>query len=84
MPPRAYVIEVSITPGRGLGGTRGVQNWYPAYFLVQSQGSCSLGLQSMGVPTESGELWILGDVFIREYYVIFNRATNQVGLSRLL
>lgn len=84
VPPRAYVIEVSITPGRGLGGTRGVQNWYPAYFLVQSQGSCSLGFQSMGVPTESGELWILGDVFIREYYVIFNRATNQVGLSRLL
>ncbi|KAK2525196.1 hypothetical protein Q9233_008907 [Columba guinea] len=56
----------------------------PRAYVIESQGSCSLGLQSMGVPTESGELWILGDVFIREYYVIFNRATNQVGLSRLL
>ncbi|XP_064922510.1 pepsin A [Columba livia] len=56
----------------------------PRAYVIESQGSCSLGFQSMGVPTESGELWILGDVFIREYYVIFNRATNQVGLSRLL
>ena len=42
-----------------------------------------LGLQGMNAPTESGELWILGDVFIREYYVIFDRANNQVGLSQL-
>lgn len=37
----------------------------------------------MNVPTGSGELWILGDIFIHEYYVIFNRANNMVGLSRL-
>ena len=37
----------------------------------------------MDVDTESGELWILGDVFIRRYYVIFDRADNKVGLSRL-
>ncbi|XP_010007840.1 PREDICTED: pepsin A-like [Nestor notabilis] len=58
--PSAYVVEVSILLGWGLGG-----------------------LQGMDVPTESGELWILGDVFIREYYVIFNRGKNMVGLSRL-
>lgn len=50
---------------------------------LQSNGYCTLGFQGMDVPTESGELWILGDVFIREYYVIFNRANNMVGLSRL-
>uniref|UniRef100_A0A663EZY8 pepsin A n=1 Tax=Aquila chrysaetos chrysaetos TaxID=223781 RepID=A0A663EZY8_AQUCH len=59
VPPRAYVIEVSI------------------------DGYCTLGFQGMNIPTESGELWILGDVFIREYYVIFDRANNMVGLSQL-
>ncbi|KAM6133080.1 pepsin A-5 [Phoenicopterus ruber ruber] len=52
-------------------------------YVMESNGYCSLGFEGMDVPTESGELWILGDVFIREYYVIFNRATNKVGLSRL-
>lgn len=51
--------------------------------LEQSDGYCSLGLQGMDTPTEEGELWILGDVFIREYYVIFDRANDRVGLSRL-
>ncbi|NXN26054.1 PEPA protein, partial [Nycticryphes semicollaris] len=55
----------------------------PSAYVIKSNGYCTLGFQGMNVPTESGELWILGDVFIREYYVIFNRATNMVGLSRL-
>ncbi|XP_061204442.1 pepsin A-like [Neopsephotus bourkii] len=55
----------------------------PSAYVTESNGVCSLGFQSMNVPTESGEMWILGDVFIREYYVIFSRAKNMVGLSRL-
>ncbi|XP_065540487.1 pepsin A-like [Lathamus discolor] len=55
----------------------------PSAYVVKSDGVCSLGFEGMEVPTESGELWILGDVFIREYYVVFNRAKNMVGLSRL-
>ncbi|KFP12911.1 Pepsin A, partial [Egretta garzetta] len=55
----------------------------PSAYVIQSDGYCMLGFQGMGTPTESGELWILGDVFIHEYYVIFNRANNMVGLSPL-
>ncbi|NWS50648.1 PEPA protein, partial [Probosciger aterrimus] len=55
----------------------------PSAYVVESDGVCSLAFEGMDVPTESGELWILGDVFIREYYVIFNRAKNMVGLSSL-
>ncbi|NXF25966.1 PEPA protein, partial [Rhodinocichla rosea] len=55
----------------------------PRAYVLRSNGYCTLGLQGMDVPTEEGELWILGDVFIREYYVIFDRANNKVGLSWL-
>ncbi|NXI06774.1 PEPA protein, partial [Irena cyanogastra] len=55
----------------------------PRAYVLRSNGYCTVGLQGMDVPTEEGELWILGDVFIREYYVIFDRANNKVGLSRL-
>ncbi|NWI58961.1 PEPA protein, partial [Calyptomena viridis] len=54
-----------------------------AYVIRQSGEFCSLGLQGMDAPTEEGELWILGDVFIREYYVVFDRANDKVGFSRL-
>ncbi|KAI6068373.1 Pepsin A-like protein [Aix galericulata] len=46
-------------------------------YVIESDGLCSLGFEGMDTPTESGELWILGDVFIREYYVIFDRANNK-------
>ena len=87
VPPSAYVVEVSVPPGRGdLGGPGGVpaaDKRPPPCPRLQSDGYCVLGFEGMDVDTESGELWILGDVFIRRYYVIFDRADNKVGLSRL-
>jgi len=50
-----------------------------AYALQVAPGYCSSGFQ----PTGAG-LWILGDVFIREYYSIFDRGNNQVGLANAI
>ncbi|KAJ1166652.1 hypothetical protein NDU88_007051 [Pleurodeles waltl] len=54
----------------------------PYAYVQQSKTSCTTGLQSMDIPTTSGDLWILGDVFIREYYSIFDRGNNKVGFAK--
>uniref|UniRef100_A0A8B9NX49 pepsin A n=1 Tax=Apteryx owenii TaxID=8824 RepID=A0A8B9NX49_APTOW len=50
-------------------------------YILQKDGSCSLAFEGLNLPTDSGDLWILGDTFIREYYVVFDGANNRVGLS---
>uniref|UniRef100_A0A8C5Q6P1 Peptidase A1 domain-containing protein n=1 Tax=Leptobrachium leishanense TaxID=445787 RepID=A0A8C5Q6P1_9ANUR len=62
----------------------GIQFPLPASAYVrQNQGGCTSGFQAMNLPTNSGDLWILGDVFIREYYVVFDRANNYVAMAPL-
>ncbi|CAK6439211.1 unnamed protein product [Pipistrellus nathusii] len=50
----------------------------PSAYISQDSGFCSSGFQG----DDSSEQWILGDVFIREYYSVFDRANNRVGLAK--
>ncbi|MBN3292484.1 PEPA protein, partial [Polypterus senegalus] len=60
----------------------GIQYTLPASAYVrQMNGYCTSGFQGMNLPSANGGLWILGDVFIREYYAIFDRGNNMVGLA---
>uniref|UniRef100_A0A8B9VYB3 pepsin A n=1 Tax=Anas zonorhyncha TaxID=75864 RepID=A0A8B9VYB3_9AVES len=52
----------------------------PAKTYIQQiyLGYCKSGFESITVPTE---LWILGQVFLRQYYSVFDRAHRRVGLA---
>ncbi|XP_061465760.1 pepsin A-like isoform X2 [Rhineura floridana] len=54
-----------------------------AYISESQSGYCTSDFESISIPTQSGELWILGDVFIRQYYCVFDRANNQIGLASM-
>ncbi|XP_042740013.1 embryonic pepsinogen [Lagopus leucura] len=59
----------------------GIQYPVPAlaYTEQNDQGTCMSSFQN-----SSADLWILGDVFIRVYYSIFDRANNRVGLAKAI
>ncbi|XP_078542482.1 pepsin A-like [Lissotriton helveticus] len=62
--------EMAITIG-------GVQFPVPASaYIQQYSDSCNSGFQV----TPRGH-WVLGDIFIREYFVVFDRGNNRVGLA---
>ncbi|XP_070592023.1 pepsin A-like [Erythrolamprus reginae] len=58
----------------------GIQYPVPASaYIRQFQGYCESGFQDM--PFQGSQLWILGDIFIRQYFCVFDRANNQIGMA---
>ncbi|XP_022359235.1 gastricsin [Enhydra lutris kenyoni] len=51
-------------------------------YIFTGNGVCTIGVQATYLPSSSGQsLWILGGVFLRSYYSIFDIGNNRVGFA---
>jgi len=56
------------------------------YILKITEGGeseCLLGMEGIELPPQIQPFWILGDVFLRTVYSVFDIANKRVGLGQL-
>jgi hypothetical protein len=49
--------------------------------VIQAQGTCLFAFMGLALPPGAPN-WILGDVFMREYYTVFNYSEETIGFAK--
>jgi len=83
--PQEYTIDCSKIPSLPvLSVTLGAQlfNLTGADYVINAgEGVCLFGMLGIDIPAPYGPLWIMGDIFMRKYYSVFDWGNMRMGFA---
>jgi len=86
--PNEYTIDCSLISGLpditiSFGGVDYVLQGSEYVLEITQAGEtmCLFGMTGLDIPAPAGPLWILGDVFLRKYYSIYDFGNARLGIA---
>mmetsp|Transcript_6732 Transcript_6732/g.10644 ORF Transcript_6732/g.10644 Transcript_6732/m.10644 type:complete len:456 (-) Transcript_6732:50-1417(-) len=78
-----YSIDCSLNNAPDIEFTIGGKKYSLAFdeYIIKTGNTCLFAMMGMDIPAPNGPLWILGDVFMRKYYVKFDYGDKSVGIA---